>query len=349
MLQEQSDSKLHAISCYSRKTTKDESNYTSIELEALAIVCSLERFRVYLIGIRFLIKTDCNSLKLLESKRDMNTRIARWFVRLSEFNYTIEHISGSINRVADSLSRYPVEEAKEMELVGLPVLGISITTDWVAAMQRNSKEILSVRNKLEEGDSATHEKFTMFNSRVYKKSKKEDKWRLFVPVELRLELISEAHRNLPHMGINKTVHTDHLGPIERTKNENLHVLAIIDGFSKYVFLKATVSTGTREVIAAFREFISHYGKPARIISDRGTAFRSNDQNFCDEYDIQHVKIATATPRANGQCERINRTITQSLSILTDLIEEEDWDEKLPEVQWVMNNTIHRATKQQNNC
>lgn len=399
LLQEQSDSKLHAISCYSRKTTKDESKYTSIELEALAIVCCLERFRVYLIGIRFLIKTDCNSLKLLESKRDMNPRIARWFVRLSEFNYTIEHISGSINRVADSLSRYPVEEAKEIELFGLPVLGISITTDWVAAMQRNSEEILSVRNKLEEGDSTTHEKFTMYNSRVYKKSKKEDKWRLYVPVELRLELISEAHRNLAHMGIDKTllklketyyfpkmreavttyvnrcinclyyktssgkppgflhplekgsvpfqtVHTDHLGPIEKTNNENLHVLAIIDGFSKYVFLKATVSTGTVEVIAAFREFISHYGKPARIISDRGTAFTSHDfQAFCDEYDIQHVKIATATPRANGQCERINRTITQSLSILTDLVEEEDWDEKLPEVQWIMNNTIHRATKQ----
>lgn len=399
LLQEQPDSKLHVIAYYGRRTTKEEAKYTSIELEALAIVCSLERFRVYLIGIKFLIKTDCNSLKLLESKRDMNPRIARWFVRLSEFDYTIEHISGSINRVADSLSRYPVEEAKEMELIGLPVLGINITTDWVAAMQRNSDEILSVRNKLEEGDSDTHEKFTMYNGRVYKKSKKEDKWRLYVPVELRVELISEAHRNLAHMGIDKTlwklketyyfpkmreavssyvnrcinclyyktssgkppgflhplekgsvpfqtVHTDHLGPIVRTNNENLHVLAIIDGFSKYVFLKATVSTGTCEVVAAFREFISHYGKPARIISDRGTAFTSDDfKTFCDEFDIQHVLIATATPRANGQCERINRTITQSLSILTDMLEGEDWDEKLPEVQWVMNNTVHRVTKQ----
>jgi hypothetical protein len=119
LLQEQSDGKLHPVSYFSRKTTKDESKYHSFELEALAIVCALERFRVYLLGIKFVIRTDCNSLKLLANKRDLSARIGRWFVRLSEFNYTIEYHKGVRNVVADGLSRNPVGEAEEEEIQSL--------------------------------------------------------------------------------------------------------------------------------------------------------------------------------------------------------------------------------------
>lgn len=129
LLQKQTDNKLHPVSYFSRKTTREESMYHSYELEALAIVCTLEPFRVHLIGIRFVIKTDCNSLKLLASKRDLKPRVGRWFVRLSEFDYVIDYQKGECNSVADALSRSPVEEAVETEVVGLPVLGITISTD----------------------------------------------------------------------------------------------------------------------------------------------------------------------------------------------------------------------------
>ncbi|XP_033221011.1 uncharacterized protein LOC117175411 [Belonocnema kinseyi] len=165
LFQRQKDGKLHPVFNFSRKTSKDESKYHSYELEALAIVCALERFRVYLIGVIFTIRTDCNSLKLLESKRDLGARIGRWFVRLAEFTYRIEYLKGASNVVADGLSRNPVEPAEELGLVGIPVMGLRVTTDWVAAMQRGSEEIMQIREKLEEGDQDTHERFTMCNAR----------------------------------------------------------------------------------------------------------------------------------------------------------------------------------------
>ncbi|KAK9692608.1 RNase H-like domain found in reverse transcriptase [Popillia japonica] len=148
LYQEQTDGRLHPISYYSRKTTIEESRYHSYELEALAIVNSVERFRVYLIGIHFVIRTDCNSLKMLQNKRDLSPRIGRWFVKLSEYNYTIEYHAGSINTVADALSRYPIEEGKETEIVGLPILHIKVTTDWIAALQRNCLSKKARRQKL---------------------------------------------------------------------------------------------------------------------------------------------------------------------------------------------------------
>lgn len=119
-------------------------------MECLAIIVALEKFRVYLLGIKFVIKTDCNSLKLLTNTKDLNPRIGRWFVKLSEFDYVIEYHKGANNGVADALSRYPVDEAEEKSLTGLPILEIRINTDWVAALQRTCNEIKDIVTKLEE-------------------------------------------------------------------------------------------------------------------------------------------------------------------------------------------------------
>lgn len=397
LLQEQEDEKLHPIAFYSRKTTREESKYSAIEVEALAIVSALEKFRVYLIGLHFIIKTDCNSLRFLESKREMSPRIARWFMKLSEFCYDIEYCKGALNQVADALSRNPVDESEETEIAQLHVYGITISTDWIAAMQRQSNEILEIREKLEAGDAATHEKFTNYNQRVYKTTK--NKWRLYVPVELRYELIAETHKNLAHLGIDKTlhklkesyyfphmreevtkyinrcinclyyktqtgkqpgflhpldkgktpfhtVHADHLGPFVKTKADHKYVFVLIDGYSKYVFLKSVYNVDAAETIFCLNEFISHYGKPVRIITDRGTAFTARAfKALCESLSIQHVKVATATPRANGQVERINKIIVTSLSSLSKGLECLDWDIQIGKVQWALNNSVHRVTKE----
>lgn len=58
----QRDSKngaMHPVCYASGKTTAAEERYTSYKLEVLAIIKSLRKFRVYLLGILFKIITDC--------------------------------------------------------------------------------------------------------------------------------------------------------------------------------------------------------------------------------------------------------------------------------------------------
>jgi hypothetical protein len=91
---------------------------------------------------------------LLADKRDLNPRIGMWFIRLAEFDYKMEYLKGDQNKVADALSRNPVEDAREVATCGLPeILGITINTDWVAAMQRACEETKHVVKKLESGDN----------------------------------------------------------------------------------------------------------------------------------------------------------------------------------------------------
>lgn len=101
------DGAMHPI-YYASKTTPAEEKYTSYELEVLAIVKSLKKFRVYLLGIAFKIVTDCRAFTLTMSKKDLCVRAARWALLLEEFSYEIVHRPGKDMTHVDALSRNPL-------------------------------------------------------------------------------------------------------------------------------------------------------------------------------------------------------------------------------------------------
>ncbi|XP_035220759.1 uncharacterized protein LOC118193740, partial [Stegodyphus dumicola] len=101
------DIQMHPVYYMSRKTTDIERKYSSYELEVKAIV-SLKKFRVYVLGIPFKIVTDCNAFKQTMSKKDICTKISRWALMLQDYDYTIEHRSGTRMGHVDALSRNPV-------------------------------------------------------------------------------------------------------------------------------------------------------------------------------------------------------------------------------------------------
>ncbi|GFY67060.1 enzymatic polyprotein, partial [Trichonephila inaurata madagascariensis] len=108
LLQEAEDGKLHPVYYMSKKTNTAEEKYDSYELEVLAIINALKKFRVYLLGQHFKIVTDCSAFQKTMHKKDLITRIARWALQLEEFDYEIEHRAGSRMKHVDALSRYPV-------------------------------------------------------------------------------------------------------------------------------------------------------------------------------------------------------------------------------------------------
>ena len=84
----------------SRLLSEVERRYSQCEKEALAVVWACERFWLYLFGKRFTLITDNRAIKLIMSNTRSRppARIERLALRLSQFDYVIEHRPGKIRR-----------------------------------------------------------------------------------------------------------------------------------------------------------------------------------------------------------------------------------------------------------
>lgn len=92
--------------CYiSRTLNPPEKNYSTTEKELLTIVWVIKRLRQYLLGKKFIIRTDHQALKWLQNCKDPSSRLMKWRLKLEEYEYEIEYTKGKDNIVADALSR----------------------------------------------------------------------------------------------------------------------------------------------------------------------------------------------------------------------------------------------------
>lgn len=96
------------IAYASRTLCSAETRYSTIERELLAIVWAVKHFRPYLFGRKFTLITDHRPLTWLFSIKDPGSRLARWRLKLEEYNYKIIHKPGKINKNADALSRIKI-------------------------------------------------------------------------------------------------------------------------------------------------------------------------------------------------------------------------------------------------
>jgi hypothetical protein len=64
----------HPIVFESRKLSQPERLYSIYDREMLAIMHSLTEFRQYLVGSKFVVKTDHNSLKYFLEQKDLSER-----------------------------------------------------------------------------------------------------------------------------------------------------------------------------------------------------------------------------------------------------------------------------------
>ena len=102
----------------SRKLSDREGRYSTVEKECLAIKWAVGALRYYLLGRAFTLCSDHAPLRWLNTMKDTNPRITRWYLSLQQYNFKIVHRPGAQMVVADFLSRLP-----ELEQEGGGVAG----------------------------------------------------------------------------------------------------------------------------------------------------------------------------------------------------------------------------------
>ena len=206
------------VIAYASKTfTSAERNYSVVEKEALACVWAAEKYRHYLWGRRFTLRTDHQALCTIfgpKGSTRVGRRVARWEARLLEFSFDVEYVRSEHNGVADGLSRLPVADTWWPDDDDIQIAALSVAAAVTEAEFREAsdadEELSTVRGYVTgkwpsrqrdvdpraAGYYHVRDELSLHGSLLFRGD------RLVVPAALRERVFSNGHEG--HQGVVRT-------------------------------------------------------------------------------------------------------------------------------------------------
>jgi hypothetical protein len=110
LAQRDDDGRERVVAYYGRALQPAEKNWTVTEIELLAALEAIRNWRPYVWGRRFKLVIDHAALRWLHTMKDQvsggpASRLTRWALKLSEYNFEVEHKPGANHCDADAISR----------------------------------------------------------------------------------------------------------------------------------------------------------------------------------------------------------------------------------------------------
>ncbi|UYV65363.1 hypothetical protein LAZ67_3004068 [Cordylochernes scorpioides] len=358
--------KAYPVQYFSRALRVHERNYTISELECLAIVESVEKFRVYLMGRKFTIFSDHHALQWLKTIKNPSGRLFRWSLRLSCYEYEVRYIKGSLQHEADLLSRNPFCGFLDTTLIKNHQLTPS--GESKLTIDRNGLQTLKRRGvtKIVVPDALVPDLLTKVHSR-YNHPGISQMTRLISPQYYWKGMSEDISKTTKACAICQStkhprgptfgelgqlpvatqpfdlVALDTIAGLAKYGNAKAYLHVVVDHFSRYTWTFPSKSTS----ITTYQQVIKRVlqdGSPKRLLTDRAPAFTSPKfRKFLINRNIHPLLTTSNNPQANGICERLNATLTGKLRLLHLENPKAAWTKLAKRVTVVYNNTPHSVT------
>lgn len=352
------------LAFFSKKMSLKESSWPAYYRELLAIHAAIQHFRHLLEGHTFTIYTDHKPLiYAFQQKREKLPPIQlNQLSFISEFSTDIQHIKGTENVVADTLSRIEavstpldykllvesqeedeelkkiIEENSSLRIKRVPIPGSSLTVfcDTSTGKPRPFITHPFRRRVFEQLHNLSHPgakaSLKLLKDRFVWPSMNKDcqNWTRACNDCQRSKISRHVHAPLGNF---KTptqrfshIHIDLIGPLPPAHSFR-YCLTVIDRFTRWPEVYPLQSISADVVTHGLLDcWISRFGFPQTITSDRGAQFTSHlFKNFVKLFGIRHNFTTSWHPAANGLVERLHRHLKAAIMAHSDI----DWVHALP--------------------
>ncbi|KAE8676151.1 putative CCCH-type zinc finger family protein [Hibiscus syriacus] len=338
------------VAFFSEKLSGSKKNYSTYDLEFYAIVQSLKHWRHYLVQKEFILFTDHEALKYINGQHKLSRRHAKWVAYLQEFTFTLRHQAGSLNRVADALSRRTLL----LTTMSTKVAGFETFTDMYAAdpsFGRIFQEAAIISELHNEGHFGRDKTLALISSEFYWPKLTSD----VAHYVDRCYVCQRSKGVLTNAGLYTPlpvpeapwfdVSMDFVLGLPRTQRASDSIFVVVDRFSKMAHFVACRKTMDADRIAHlyFKEIVRLHGVPRSITSDRDTKFISHFwKSLWGKLGTQLNFSSAYHPQTDGQTEVVNRSLGNLLRCLAGT-KPKQWDLALPQAEFAYNRSKNRTT------
>ncbi|XP_031257121.1 uncharacterized protein LOC116115112 [Pistacia vera] len=298
------------------------------EWELMAIVFAVHKWSHYLIGRKFIIRTDQRSLKFLTDQGLKTPEQQKWISKLMEFSFEIHYQPGSSYQVTDALSR----------------------------REEFSKFIPKLLKEFHDSPSGGHSGFFRTYKRVASLVFWEGIKRVVQEFVKRCTVCQlNKHSALKPAGllqplpiptqVFEDISMHFIGGLPKSWGHDT-VLIVVDRLTKYShFIHLCHPYNAKEVATIFSsEIVRLHGFPKSIVSDRDRIFISQFWQELFKASGTMLKFSSAYhPQTDGQTEVVNRCVEAYLRCFCSA-KPKHWSRWLSWAEFWYNTTYHGSTR-----
>ncbi|WVZ25959.1 hypothetical protein V8G54_004503 [Vigna mungo] len=331
---------------FSKKIAPRMQKQSAYIRELLVITQALVKFRHYLLGHKFIIRTDHKSLKSLLDQSLHTLEQQAWLHKFLGYDFTIEYKPGTDNMVADALSRPQSQFFLELKHA------LKVDPNFHALIQSCTVNAPDTRYKMQD-------------ELLYWK----DRLVLPSPSPLIHKVLLEYHSSpiRGHAGISKNAKVSQSLPVGLlqplpipqqvlddvamdfiTGLPNSYgftvIMVVIDRLSKYSHFVPLKSYYNSKIVA--KAFMLHivklHGAPKSIVSDRDKVFTSSFWQHLFKLLGRTLAMSSAYhPQTDGQSEALNKCLEMFLHCFT-FENPKLWSKHLTWAEYWYNTSFHTS-------